>query len=161
MKQKNAFPPNFIHSLDSSHMMLTSLNCERAGITFVSVHDCYWTHASTVHLMNKVNIQHYQFTHFALVLLFFVDMQRAICSFTFATNSRKFIRVSSGSIQLQWWVGIRFFLNFFMPIFFSEFTDDGSVIDLTKRKLNKVLRQLPKTGNFDITQVLNSVYFFS
>lgn len=54
MKQKNAFPPNFIHSLDSSHMMLTSLHCERAGITFVSVHDCYWTHPSTVHIMNKV-----------------------------------------------------------------------------------------------------------
>lgn len=55
MKQKNAFPPNFIHSLDSSHMMLTSLNCERAGITFVSVHDCYWTHPSTVNIMNKVS----------------------------------------------------------------------------------------------------------
>lgn len=54
MKQKNAFPPNFIHSLDSSHMMLTSLRCERAGITFVSVHDCYWTHPSTVHIMNQV-----------------------------------------------------------------------------------------------------------
>lgn len=55
MKQKNAFPPNFIHSLDSSHMMLTSLHCERAGITFVSVHDCYWTHPATVHIMNKVS----------------------------------------------------------------------------------------------------------
>ena len=29
VKQKNAFPPNFIHSLDSTHMMLTSLNCYR------------------------------------------------------------------------------------------------------------------------------------
>jgi len=54
MKQKNAFPPNFIHSLDSSHMMLTSLFCEREGITFVSVHDCFWTHPSSVAIMNKV-----------------------------------------------------------------------------------------------------------
>nr|XP_055073574.1 DNA-directed RNA polymerase, mitochondrial [Misgurnus anguillicaudatus] len=54
MKQKNAFPPNFIHSLDSTHMMLTSLHCYRAGLTFVSVHDCYWTHALTVDIMNKV-----------------------------------------------------------------------------------------------------------
>lgn len=30
-KQRNAFPPNYIHSLDSCHMMLTSLHCERAG----------------------------------------------------------------------------------------------------------------------------------
>lgn len=54
MKQKNAFPPNFIHSLDSSHMMLTSLFCERAGLTFVSVHDCFWTHACTVPDMNRI-----------------------------------------------------------------------------------------------------------
>uniref|UniRef100_A0A8C4ZDP4 DNA-directed RNA polymerase n=1 Tax=Gadus morhua TaxID=8049 RepID=A0A8C4ZDP4_GADMO len=54
VKQKNAFPPNFIHSLDSTHMMLTSLNCYSAGLTFVSVHDCFWTHAVTVDTMNKV-----------------------------------------------------------------------------------------------------------
>uniref|UniRef100_A0A671SGJ4 DNA-directed RNA polymerase n=1 Tax=Sinocyclocheilus anshuiensis TaxID=1608454 RepID=A0A671SGJ4_9TELE len=54
MKQKNAFPPNFIHCLDSTNMMLTSLHCYRAGLTFVSVHDCYWTHAVTVDTMNRV-----------------------------------------------------------------------------------------------------------
>ncbi|XP_058019530.1 DNA-directed RNA polymerase, mitochondrial isoform X2 [Ahaetulla prasina] len=53
-KQKNAFPPNFIHSLDSSHMMLTALHCQKAGLTFVSVHDCFWTHAATVDIMNKI-----------------------------------------------------------------------------------------------------------
>ncbi|KAK1157113.1 DNA-directed RNA polymerase, mitochondrial isoform X1 [Acipenser oxyrinchus oxyrinchus] len=54
VKQKNAFPPNFIHSLDSTHMMLTALYCYSAGLTFVSVHDCFWTHAVTVDVMNKV-----------------------------------------------------------------------------------------------------------
>ncbi|XP_043252193.1 DNA-directed RNA polymerase, mitochondrial-like [Colletes gigas] len=48
VKQRNAFAPNFIHSLDSTHMMLTSLYCDRADVTFVSVHDCFWTHACTV-----------------------------------------------------------------------------------------------------------------
>lgn len=52
MKQKNAFPANFIHSLDSTHMMLTSLECHRHGLTFASVHDCYWTHASKIDQMN-------------------------------------------------------------------------------------------------------------
>lgn len=56
LKQKNAFPPNFIHSLDSSHMMLTSLHCEQIGISFMSVHDCFWTHPCTVDIMNKVRI---------------------------------------------------------------------------------------------------------
>jgi len=54
LKQRNAFPPNFIHSLDSSHMMLTALYCQRKGITFASVHDCFWTHACTVDSMNKI-----------------------------------------------------------------------------------------------------------
>ncbi|XP_054160860.1 DNA-directed RNA polymerase, mitochondrial-like [Oppia nitens] len=53
LKQKNAFPPNFIHSLDSSHMMLTAMQCHRNGITFASVHDCFWTHPNCVELMNR------------------------------------------------------------------------------------------------------------
>ena len=54
MKQRNGFPPNFVHSLDSTHMMLTSLYLWSHGCTYASVHDCYWTHASTVDIMNKV-----------------------------------------------------------------------------------------------------------
>ncbi|XP_068836756.1 DNA-directed RNA polymerase, mitochondrial isoform X14 [Capricornis sumatraensis] len=61
LKQKNGFPPNFIHSLDSTHMMLTALHCYRSphsgcrkGLTFVSVHDCFWTHAADVGVMNQV-----------------------------------------------------------------------------------------------------------
>ena len=54
MKQRNGFPPNFVHSLDSTHMMLTSLYLWTQGCTFSSVHDCYWTHASDVEIMNQV-----------------------------------------------------------------------------------------------------------
>lgn len=54
LKQKNAFPPNFIHSLDSTHMLLTALYCLREGITYVSVHDCFWTHPASVEIMNKI-----------------------------------------------------------------------------------------------------------
>ena len=52
-KNRNGFPPNFIHSLDSSHMMLTSLYLYSQGITFASVHDCFWTHACNVETMNR------------------------------------------------------------------------------------------------------------
>lgn len=52
LKQRNGFPPNFVHSLDSTHMMLTSLYLWDAGVTFASVHDCYWTHACSVTQMN-------------------------------------------------------------------------------------------------------------
>lgn len=63
MKQRNAFPPNFIHSLDSSHMMLTALFCQREGTTFASIHDCFWTHPCTVDQMNKVHDIHFHFFH--------------------------------------------------------------------------------------------------
>ncbi|CAK9783453.1 DNA/RNA polymerase [Cutaneotrichosporon oleaginosum] len=53
MKQATAFPPNYIHSLDATHMLLTASACNSSGITFASVHDSYWTHASTVEAMSE------------------------------------------------------------------------------------------------------------
>ncbi|KAG6906515.1 hypothetical protein DXG01_013542 [Tephrocybe rancida] len=54
MKQASAFPPNFIHSLDATHMMLTALECRTQDLTFASVHDSYWTHASTIDMMSEI-----------------------------------------------------------------------------------------------------------
>lgn len=53
-KQVAGFPPNFIHSLDATHMFMTALSCHSQGITFASVHDCFWTHPSTVDSMNTI-----------------------------------------------------------------------------------------------------------
>jgi DNA-directed RNA polymerase len=41
-KQNTAFPPNFVHSIDSTHMMYTAMRCRERGITFAAVHDSYW-----------------------------------------------------------------------------------------------------------------------
>uniref|UniRef100_A0A915DH86 DNA-directed RNA polymerase n=1 Tax=Ditylenchus dipsaci TaxID=166011 RepID=A0A915DH86_9BILA len=54
LPQVNAFPPNFVHSLDSTHMMLTTLFCHKEGLTFAAVHDCFWTHACDVDKMNEI-----------------------------------------------------------------------------------------------------------
>lgn len=53
-RQRTAFPPNYIHSIDSSHMMLTAIACKRAGLDFAGVHDSFWTHAGTVDQMNAI-----------------------------------------------------------------------------------------------------------
>ena len=53
-KQVSAFPPNFIHSLDATHMLLSALKCDEAGLTFASVHDSFWTHASDVDQMGDI-----------------------------------------------------------------------------------------------------------
>ncbi|CCH62285.1 hypothetical protein TBLA_0G03490 [Henningerozyma blattae CBS 6284] len=51
-RQKSGFPPNFIHSLDASHMLLSATKCGEHGLDFASVHDSYWTHACDVDKMN-------------------------------------------------------------------------------------------------------------
>ncbi|KAJ1962894.1 DNA-directed RNA polymerase, partial [Dispira parvispora] len=53
-KQRTAFPPNFIHSLDASHMMLSAIECHRQDLVFSAVHDSYWTHACDVDTMNTI-----------------------------------------------------------------------------------------------------------
>ncbi|CAL6269876.1 unnamed protein product [Bathycoccus prasinos] len=53
-KQRSAFPPNYIHSIDSTHMMMTALECSRANITFAGVHDSFWTHAGDVPVMSRI-----------------------------------------------------------------------------------------------------------
>ncbi|KAL8690701.1 MAG: hypothetical protein Q9218_003913 [Villophora microphyllina] len=53
-KQLSAFPPNFIHSLDATHMLLSALACDKQGLTFSAVHDSFWTHAADVDTMNRI-----------------------------------------------------------------------------------------------------------
>ncbi|NXK96431.1 RPOM protein, partial [Formicarius rufipectus] len=120
VKQKNAFPPNFIHSLDSTHMMLTALHCLRQGLTFVSVHDCYWTHALTVDIMNRICRQ--QFV---------------------ALHSEKILQDLS---------------EFMLKKYCSS---DTETIATWQKKLMEQLSNVPRTGEFNLSQVMDSTYFFS
>ncbi|NXM71945.1 RPOM protein, partial [Serilophus lunatus] len=120
IKQKNAFPPNFIHSLDSTHMMLTALHCFRQGLTFVSVHDCYWTHALTVDVMNQICRQ--QFV---------------------ALHSEKILQDLS---------------EFMVEKYCSCNTE---TIAPWQKKLMEQLSNVPKTGEFNLKNVIDSTYFFS
>ena len=63
IRANNAVSPNFVHSIDASHAMLTNIYLSRRGaererngtgqgIVFNSVHDSYWTHACDVAEMN-------------------------------------------------------------------------------------------------------------
>lgn len=38
-RQVSAFPPNFVHSLDASHMLLTALEMQKRGLNFSAVHE--------------------------------------------------------------------------------------------------------------------------
>ncbi|PGH07026.1 DNA-directed RNA polymerase, mitochondrial [Blastomyces parvus] len=53
-KQLQAFPPNFVHSLDATHMFLSAVKCDELGLSFSAVHDSFWTHAADIDTMNRV-----------------------------------------------------------------------------------------------------------
>ncbi|XP_067121127.1 LOW QUALITY PROTEIN: DNA-directed RNA polymerase, mitochondrial [Centruroides vittatus] len=126
LKQKNAFPPNFIHSLDSSHMMLTSLFCRKEGITFVSVHDCFWTHPCDVEIMNRICREQFVALHNEPIL----------------ENLSDYFYKHYGYHE-------------------EEKIKSNSTLNLSKKHINKLLRDIPKKGSFKLENVLNSVYFFS
>lgn len=50
-KQRNGIAPNFIHSLDAMHLLMT---CLASDFTLAAVHDSYWTHACDVERMSQV-----------------------------------------------------------------------------------------------------------
>lgn len=67
MKQVNGIAPNFIHSLDSTHLLMTahavavrareaaaSGDAETAISAFAGVHDSFWTHAASVDELNAL-----------------------------------------------------------------------------------------------------------
>lgn len=51
-RQRSAFPPNFVHSLDSTHMLMTANRLKEMHIPFTAVHDSYWCHAAHITTMN-------------------------------------------------------------------------------------------------------------
>lgn len=53
-RQRAAFPPNFIHALDSTHMMQTASAAAQAGLVFAGVHDSFWTHAGSVGALSGI-----------------------------------------------------------------------------------------------------------
>lgn len=53
-RQRSAFAPNFVHSIDSAHMLLTAVECRKRGLRFAAVHDSFWTNAACVDVMNCV-----------------------------------------------------------------------------------------------------------
>lgn len=62
-KQKSAFPPNFVHSLDSTHLMLTAVDCNKKGIEFAAVHDSFWTHACDIDQLNNILRERFVYLH--------------------------------------------------------------------------------------------------
>lgn len=53
-KSKNGVAPNFIHSIDAIHLMMTCVASQTAQISFAAIHDSFWTHPSDVPRLSKL-----------------------------------------------------------------------------------------------------------
>lgn len=54
-KQTNGISPNFVHSMDACHLMLTVEECIENGISdFAFIHDSFGTHAANVDKLNDI-----------------------------------------------------------------------------------------------------------
>lgn len=126
-KQIAAFPPNFIHSLDATHMFRTALACYRASVTFASVHDCFWTHAGSVHDMNRILREEFVAMHREPIL------QRLRDEF------------------------IALYRDYKVPVLLKDSQERRT----RHAWRNIYIPPLPERGDFDLTQVLGSKYFFS
>jgi DNA-directed RNA polymerase len=93
-KQSTAFAPNFIHSIDSTHLLMTASDCAARGLTFAGdvfvvwlvcfwfcllvhvagVHDSFWTHPGDVDEMGrslrKVCLSSFAVTHTTIFDIF-------------------------------------------------------------------------------------------
>ncbi|WFC97261.1 DNA-directed RNA polymerase [Malassezia brasiliensis] len=165
-KQSSAFPPNFIHSLDATHMILTALECQAAGLVFASVHDSYWTHACDIETMSDVIRDTFVRLHSQDILVRlrneFLERYKGYkipaSSLTKASmmRSERELREAAAHDDAA-----------------DDATDDADESERKPRRrraagdehkfydLADVLPPIPEKGNFDVNEIKRSLYFFS
>ncbi len=52
-KQCTAVPPNYVHSLDATHMLMTALRMKELNLDFTAVHDSFWTHPCDIPVLSQ------------------------------------------------------------------------------------------------------------
>jgi len=141
MKNKNGFAPNFIHSLDSSHMMLTSLHLWSQGVTFASVHDCFWTHAEDVETMNKACREQFISLHSSPILEqlsdHFMEKYLEVAEVPMTVGKR----IKQETLEKK-----------------MERREEARMTERTKREM--LYTSLPKKGELDLGVIHDSTYFF-
>lgn len=144
LKQASAFPPNFVHSLDACHMLLTANACQSHGMTFAAVHDSYWTHACDIDKMSEVLRDCFIRLHSQNIMQRLDEELRA----RFAQH-RLWREISISKEE---------------AVLFKKVGDKVGYV-FRGKKYAKLwvpfeLGPLPKKGAFDIQQVRDSTYFF-
>ena len=130
-KNISGFPPNFIHSLDATHMMMTAIACYESQIVFASVHDCFWTHPSDVPVMNRILREQ------------FVKLYTSNIMENLRDDFRK--RYAGHKV----------------PVVVKQTNAATGKVQIIKTWRDICIPDLPPKGKLDINDVLKSAYFFS
>lgn len=62
-RQRRAFAPNFVQSIDASHMAMSVDAARREGLTVASVHDSFWTHGCDIPKLRSILLNQFADLH--------------------------------------------------------------------------------------------------
>lgn len=174
-KQASAFPPNYIHSLDATHMFMTALACHKQldrskhpnpledndvdnggghGVTFASVHDCFWTHPATVDDMNAILREQFValYNKQNVLELLTQDLKERYRDYWVPIERRPKKRLNKNDDDDE-------LLSQIDPEIDKKKTKNSEDCLVGWRKVK--IPDPPKKGSLDLEQVKNSEYFFS
>jgi DNA-directed RNA polymerase, mitochondrial len=136
-KQSSAFPPNYVHSLDATHMMMTATECHARGLAFAGVHDSFWTHAADVDICRDVIRE--QFVElYKAPLLERLKVHLEESAAIPPDDARHTVEVSKVGQEAHEQI--------------SGDPDDEDAVEIAP---------VPTPGNFDLEEVKRSTYFFN
>ncbi|MBW0481557.1 hypothetical protein O181_021272 [Austropuccinia psidii MF-1] len=158
--QASAFPPNFIHSLDATHMMLTALACQ--DITFASVHDSYWTHAADIDAMSEKLRESFVKLHTTRILENLAEEIKHRYEGYKIPKSSVTTRMI-GDMKSMGLVQVDKILSNHSTLKTNETKGNDGHENSDKRyiELIDLIPPLPPRGNLNIEDVLQSRYFFA
>lgn len=79
-KQCAGFAPNYVHSLDATHMFMAARRCREDDVTFAATHDCYWSHAATTPALDRITRETFVDLHTRPLLTMLADELRRLNS---------------------------------------------------------------------------------
>lgn len=199
-KHELAIAPNFIHSLDASHMFMTCEEANKQGITFSAIHDSYWTHPVHVDQLSRILrekfVELYSFDYLEYVKQEFIAQVKGSYQLVefdpdsypeLATKIKEIrkkyperMKVHKLALELREMTEqgeehiMRKLYHEYKPeVYHTVSTKTYHYLNVLSPEVPKLRRNrvamfvpvvildVPPKGNLDITNVLNSKYFFS
>lgn len=159
--QKTAIPPNFIHSLDASHLMMTVNAALDEGIDqFAMVHDSFGTHAEDAPKLARILREAFIELHATPQLAVLEDWIASVQKLH-ADDLQPLETLSNNVAQQEMLKQLKQSLNI------SVEGVEANNVKVKENKNRKAPPRLPDIpfaedqGNFDLTEVKNARYFFA